>query len=256
MQAASWQNGQATARGPQPPMQPFQSPAQPGNFQQQPQAGAWSQPPASAGGPPVNQPRSGYAAGMQPNSMSSAASASAFPGRKRKRRVLPRVLLVLVLLLAILASAWFFVARPYLHNLASDELSQALSDTESQALILQLALPPGRRTIPISESVMNARLSNYDNSQLQGLHATITPSGMSLTFTAYGFPCTITATPIASNGTIQVTNVQVQGVLWLIMTNDELTSTLNSNFQNFTTEMHRSVESVTLYNQEVDVVIN
>ena len=181
---------------------------------------------------------------------------SAFPGRKRKRRVLPRLLLVLVLFLAILAGAWFLGVRPYLHNLAVNELSQALNETESQALILQLALPPGKRTIPISEGAVNARLSSYDSDQLQGLHATITPDGMNLTFSAYGLPCTITAVPIASNGTLQVTNVQVQGVLGLIMTNDELTGTLNSNFQTFTAEMHRSVESVTLHNKEVDVVIN
>lgn len=176
--------------------------------------------------------------------------------RKPRRGCLGRVLLVLIVLGIILAGAWFLAVRPYLHNIAQEQLDQALGDAESQVLIFQLALPPGNQVIHANESSLNNYLSLHDSSQIQDLHATITPSGLILTFTSYGFSSAITLLPVVSGGTLQMANVQVQGLLWLVMSNSELASTLNSSLQNFGVQMHRSIQAVTLHEHEMDIQVN
>ncbi|HLI69058.1 MAG TPA: hypothetical protein VKV19_04805 [Ktedonobacteraceae bacterium] len=176
-------------------------------------------------------------------------------GRKPGHGCLGRVLLVLVVLGIILVGVWFLAVRPYLHNIAQERLDLALGDVEGQVLIFQLALPPGNQVIHANESSINNYLGLHDTSQIQNLHATITPDGLILTFTSYGFGSTITLLPVASGGTLQVTDVQVQGLLWLVMSDSELTSTLNSNLQSFGVQMHRSIQAVTLHEHEMDIQI-
>ena len=263
---APWSGGQL-ARGPQEAVSPMQAnqppmPAvsgwaggQPGAFQP-PLAGVGAQT-ARAGwsAAPVGQPQSAMVPGMQPGNLHSAATALPAPTRKRRSagRVWARVLLILVLLLAILSAAWFLGVRPYVHNLAQTELDQALSAPESQLQLAMLALPSGPQEIRASENAMNTYLSSHNNDQIQNLHMTILPTGMSLSFTAYGQDCSITALPIVTNGLIQVTNVQVQGVLALIMSSDELTSELNDNLQTFSNGMTHKIAKLTLLDQEIQV---
>jgi hypothetical protein len=153
--------------------------------------------------------------------------------------------------------------RPYLHNLAQGELDQALSGPENQILLSMLAVPPGiplpanLRVIHGTEESMNTYLSAHNTDQVQNLRMSITPTGMSLSFTAYGQDCVILARPIlSSDGQIQVTDVQVQGVLALIMSNDELTSALNSNLQNFSTQMTHKVTKIQLLEHKIDVQLS
>lgn len=256
--AAPWSSGQS-ARGPQDAalsMQANQQPAQPGSFQAPP-AGAWSQPPAQAGWAPEpsRQPQFGSAPEMQAGSLNRAAVALPPSTRKRGRagRVWTRLLLILVLLGALLTAAWFLGVRPYLHNLAQTELDQALSAPESQLQLAMLALPSGPQSIRGSENSMNVYLSSHDTDQIQNLHMTILPAGLNLSFTAYGQDCAITALPIVTNGVIQVTDVQVQGVLALIMSSDELTSALNSNLQSFSDQMTHKIAKITLLDHELNV---
>lgn len=234
--------------------------AQPGPAPQRPQAGSWSQGPRppQAGWTPepvVAQPRSGGAPGLQPASMNKSAVQLPQPTRKRRRagRIWARLLLILVLLVAVLVGAWFLGVRPYLHNLAQTQLDQALNPPESQMLLAMLALPPGKEIIRGSENSMNLYLSAHDADPVQNLHMTITPAGLSLSFTVYGQNSTISALPIVNNGQLQVTNVQVQGILGLIMSNDELTSSLNNNLQNFSAEMTHKITKLTLLEHEIDV---
>jgi type II secretory pathway pseudopilin PulG len=194
-----------------------------------------------------------YPQGMMPGTMSSTATIDR-PVRRRGG-ILRRLFLVLILLLAILAGAWFFGVRPYLHAMAQSQLTQALNGAESQMLIFQLALPSGSQVIHVDESSINNYLSAHNGGQLQNLHATILPDDLKLDFSAYGFNCTILLLPVARNGELQVTNVHVQGVLWLVMSDDELTSTLNSNFADFSREMHRTLQAITLHEHEMDVQI-
>lgn len=248
MQAAPWSGGQA-AQG-----------AQPGGPFQAPQAGSWAQgqQPPQAGWTPEparQQPQFGAPADLRPASMQRSAAVLPAPARKRRRagRIWARLFLVLVLLVAVLAGAWFLGVRPYLHNLVQSELDQALNPPESQMLLAMLALPPGKEVIRGSENSMNLYLSGHDTDQVQNLHMTITPAGLNLSFTAYGQNCAISALPVVTNGQLQVTNVQVQGVLGLIMSNDELTSSLNSNLQSFSAEMTHKITKITLLEHEIDV---
>lgn len=245
-QGGSWpqQGSQADWRSPEQLQAGSWPQQQPANWQQpmQPQGGSW----------PQQDP---YAQGMMPGTLNSTGG---MPEKKRRRggRILARMLLVLVLLVAILAGAWFFGVRPYLHNMAQTQLNQALDGAESQILLFQDALPSGSQSVAVDENTINTYLSSHSGGQLQNLRATITPQSFNLDFSAYGFHSTINAVPIASRGLLQVTNVQVQGMLGLVMSNDELTSALNSNFQNFGQQMHRTIGQVTLKEHEMDIIVN
>lgn len=230
---------------------PQQAQQQGGNWSQQ-QPANWQQPMQSQGG---SWPQQNQYGGMMPGTLSRTGEVSP-KKRKRGGRILARLLLVLILLGAVLAGAWFFGVRPYLHNLAQDQLVQALSDAEGQILLFQNAIPSGRQLVKVDEETINVYLGAHSSSQLQHLHATITPQSFELGFDAYGFHNTIDAVPIASNGLLQVTNVQVQGVLWLIMSNAELTSALDDNFQSFGQQMHRTIGQITLKEHEMDIIIN
>lgn len=183
-----------------------------------------------------------------------ASSAPAVSSRRRRKWPL-RVLLALLILLAALAGGWFLGVRPYLNNLAKTQINQALDDAQSQILLFQLALPPGPHTIPVTENQINNYLSGHASAPLQNLSMTITPSGLRLDFTVYGFNSAIMAVPIANHGSLEVTNVQVQGPLGLIMSSDELTTLLNNSFHNFGQQMHREVDAITLHNRTMDIKI-
>jgi hypothetical protein len=231
---------------------PQQAPTQHGNWSQQQQPANWQQPMQTQGG---SWPQQNQYGGMMPGTFSRTGE---IPTKKRKRggRILARLLLVLILLAAVLAGAWFLGVRPYLHNLAQNQLVQALDDAEGQILLFQNVLPGGRQLVTVDEETINVYLGSHSSSQLQHLHATITPQSFELDFDAYGFHNTIDAVPIASNGLLQVTNVQVQGVLGLIMSSDELTSALDNNFHGFGQQMHRTIGQITLKEHEMDIIIN
>lgn len=247
-----------------PTMRQASPSGQPGSFQL-PQDGAWPQQGSQTSWPPqqpgsgwqaANQPQA-YPQGMMPGTLNSSGIAAA-PIRKRKSggRILFRMLLSLVLLAAILAGAWFFGVRPYVHNMVQTQLNQALDGAEGQILLFQTALPQGSQIVTVDENTINNYLMSQDTSQIKNLHATIAPDSFRLDFSAYGFACAILAVPGASGGMLQVTNVQVQGVLGLVMSSDELTTTLNSNFQGFGQQMHRTIQKITLKEHEMDVIIN
>lgn len=165
---------------------------------------------------------------------------------KRRRRIGLRLLLSLVILLAVLAGAWFFGLRPYLHNFATTQLDQALTDAQVQLVILQAALPSGPQSLNATENDLNSYLSARDTNQLQNLHITITPENLQLSFQVDGLNSTILALPVAVKGALQVQNVQVEGVLAFIMSSDELTADLNAHFETIGQQMHRTINTITL----------
>lgn len=211
--------------------------------------------PQQAGWPPQQpayQPQGAY----MPGSMNStgAGRASSMSAPKRRKRKWPLyVLLVFVLLVGVLAGSWFLGVRPYLNNLAKTQITQAIGDAQSQLLLFEPLLPTGPSIIHLSEQQMNSYLSTHASDQLQHLQMTVTPAGLDLTFTVDGFACAIIAVPIAVNGTIQVTNVQTQGVLGLVLSGDELTSILNTSLPNLVQQMNRKIDKVTLQNHEMDI---
>ena len=242
---------------PQPPA--YAAPVQPGPFSSAQNAPAWQQPPQAGAASPT-PPLGAYAPGMTPGVMSSAGSLAYPVKRKKRRHILRGFLLTLLLLLIVLAGAWFFFVRPYVHNLVQTRLDQALNGAENQIILFQAALPPrgeipGGEIVPVSENTINTYLGAHNVSPLQNLHATITPTGLRFDFSAYGFANDIIVVPIAEGGGLQVSHVQVQGVLGLVMSSDELTTELNENFQNFGHQMSRKIQAITLHEHEMDVQV-
>lgn len=235
--AASWPDVQSLARQGQPAYQPTQ-------------AVPWQQ-----HSPRAEQTQLARRADMAAGVMQSTGTRMPPTRRRRGGRVLARLFLVLVLLVAVLATAWFVAVRPSLHSIVQKQLDQALNGAEGQMILFQAALPAGRQVVHVGEGVINSYLALHDLSPLQHVHATITPSGLRLDFGAYGFTSDIIVVPIARAGALEVTNVQVEGVLWLVMANDELTTALNTNFQSFGRQLSRAIRSVTLHDHEMDIQI-
>lgn len=214
------------------------------------QAVSWQQP-----SPQGDQAQQARPVEMTPAVMNNAGRLVYPTRRRRGRKIFTRLLLVLILLGAILAATWFFAVRPYLNRIVQAQLDQALNGAEGQMILFQAALPAGKQVVHVEEGVINNYLDLHNLSPLQNLHATITPAGLRLDLGAYGFTSDIIVVPVASAGALEVTNVQVQGILWLVMSNDELTTALNTNFQSFGLQMSRAIRSVTLHEHEMDIQI-
>ncbi|MEO7019981.1 MAG: zinc ribbon domain-containing protein [Ktedonobacteraceae bacterium] len=229
---------------PPPPLPAHPFPASQAGWsppQQSPQ-GAWSPPQQ-----PAYQPQGAYAGNM----LHAGVAGLAAPKRRRKWPL--RVTLVLLILLVVLAGSWFLGVRPYLNNLAKTQITQAISDAQSQIVLVQPLLPTGSSTIPLSEKDINNYLSTHTSDQLQHMQVTVTPAGLRMDFTVDGLGCTLIVVPIAVNGTIQVTQVQTQGALGLVLSGDELTSILNTSLPNVVQQMNRTIDKVTLQNHVMNI---
>jgi hypothetical protein len=90
---------------------------------------------------------------------------------------------------------------------------------------------------------------------IQQMVMTITPSGLRFDFKAYGFSCTVTAVPYATNGSLAIKNVTVQGIVVLIMSPDELTTILNAHLQDANAILHGTVTGVLLKDHEMDILL-
>jgi len=179
----------------------------------------------------------------------------------RKRRWPKRVLITLVVLVVVIVGGWFLAARPLLHNYAQDQLNQQLTN----GVNLVVPIPPIISSLPTTESMVNNVLAlNHSSSDpIQNAVAHISPpvlasdgsytGGVQITFQIYGFSCSVSAIPQASNGGIVVTHVQVSGIISWIMSPDELTTLLNARLQDMVTHLGRTVSSLTINNQEIDI---
>lgn len=182
---------------------------------------------------------------------------------RRKGRVWKRVGITLLVLVVLVVGGWFAVARPILHGIAQSQLNQVLSSGVNQIL----PLPPIGPIPPVmlTETAINNLivLEHAPSDPVQNAVATITPpviasdgsytGGVRLDFQLYGFACSITGIPMASNGGIVMTHVQVQGILGWVMSPDELTSILNSHFQDAVGRLQRQVTGLTIMNHEIDI---
>ncbi len=209
--------------------------------------------------PQAYQPTVAVSPGSLP-STGTWPSSPTLPKRRRKNRLV-RTLLLLAVVLLVLAAGWFFGLRPYLHGLAQSQIDNVLSNTIDQINppvnppVGIPVLPPGGVSIPVSETALNNLivLNTAPSDPVQQMHVTITPAGLRVDFQAYGFPCTVTGVPQAVNGQLVITNVTVQGIASLIMSPDELTSTLNTHLSEASAKLHNNISGVLLKDHEVDV---
>jgi hypothetical protein len=209
--------------------------------------------------PQAYQPTAGVSQGSLPSTGTWPPSPT-LPIRRRKNR-LARGLLILALVLLVLVAGWFFGLRPYLHGLAQNQMDSVLSKAIDQINPVGVAvLPPGLPSIPIPvpETAINNLfvLNTAPSDPVQQMHMTITPSGLRVDFQVYGFPCTVTGVPQASNGQLVITNVTVQGVASLIISPDELTSTLNDHLRQASARLHRNISGVLLKDHEIDIQLS
>lgn len=243
-----------------PPPQVYQDmPSQPGTFQQS----AVYQPSAFQQGPP-SQPgafqqqevpvQPGVFQDGGPRNLSTTGNVT--PKRKRRGRgCLIGFLVTLIIVVVVATGGWFFLLRPYLHNLAANQMSNVLTNGINQIPLSVVLLQP--QVLQVQESTLNNLivLETAPSDPVQHMQVSITPSIMTINFQVYGFGCTITGIPTAQNGHLVVTNVNVQGLASLIMSSDELTSLLNQKLAQAQTRLLHPILKVQLKNQELDLTL-
>jgi len=187
--------------------------------------------------------------------MQSTGGQTATPPLKarRSRGCLPKLVITLVVLVALVLGGWIFGLRPYLHSLAQSQIDQELSNSVNQIL----PIPPVISTITVTETMINNLfvLNHSPSDPVQNMHITITAAGLQLDFQAYGFSCSINSNLTTSNGVPMVTNVGIQGIMGLIMSPDELTTILNSHLSDAQSHLHRSITLITLKEHAIELTL-
>lgn len=270
----AWQSSAAPAfqQQPQtwePAVQPWEQPAATPIMQSQPQQ-SWQQQPTPSAPfvlPEVVPQQPARRGNYEPAQMSNYEQAQmenydddygSRPRKRRKRRggCLVSFIVVLLVLVTALAGGWMFFGRAYAHNIVQNQLDNAFTSVEASVTIASLALPTGRYNLTATEVQFNNYLANKNADPVQNLHMAITPQDLSLSFTTYGYASSITAVPVVSNGELQVTNVQVQGPLSFIYNNDEMTTTLNAHFVTLSKDLGRTIDKITLQNQQMTIQLH
>ena len=174
--------------------------------------------------------------------------------KSRLRGCLLYSLIIVVVLLLLLVGAWFAVARPYADSMAQSQLNNALAQAVAN-IPAQVALLPSGGTVPISDNTINLLLSDQSSSSniVQNANVTITPQNFLFKFQVFGFDCSVTGVPIASNGKIVITNVTLSGIAGLVMSPDEITTIVNNHLADAVTRINHSITKVTLKQHEVDL---
>ena len=202
----------------------------------------------------------------QPGSMQGvgAPPVSAAPARRR-RRWPRRLLITLLVLVVLLAGGWIFAGRPILHSVAQNQFDQLIGNQVN----LLLPLPPSlTSTLTVTETGLNnlITLNTAPSDPVQNAVVHIAPAvvaadgsytgGVELDFQLFGFACSIKGVPVASNGVVVMTRVQVNGILGLVMSPNEMTTLLNGHISDAFARLHRQVTNVILKNQELDIQLS
>lgn len=193
-----------------------------------------------------------------PSSPGNAGTELLLPERLRKRagRIWVRVLLILVLGLITLSGIWFLGVRPSLHQQAVTQVDRAWTMAESATVQYLSIFPYGqRKNLLLSEKLLSNDLNTYDTDSVQNWQVTVTPTNIRLSFTTCGQNCPVTVTLKVSNfNEIQVTQVHVQGIFALILSDNELMDLLNSNLQSLNSFVTDStVRKITLLEHAIDI---
>ncbi len=162
----------------------------------------------------------------------------------------------LFVLILLLGATWIFALRPYLHDVAVTQMDTMMTNVVNQIPEVGLPIPPGT-TLPISEDTVNAVLSNNAGSPdpAQSTNIQISANQILLDFKLYGQDCTITGIPQMQNGKLVATNVVVSGIIGLVLSPKDITTLLNSHFEDAQTRINHQVTQVQLKDHEIDVTV-
>jgi hypothetical protein len=178
------------------------------------------------------------------------------PRRRRNRAgCIVGCLSLLVLLLLVVGAGWIFLLRPYLHNMAQDQLDRAMNSGVDQIPQAALLLPPG--ALPVGENSINNLivLNLAPSDPIKNPSTQITPDGIHISFQVYGLNSSIFTKPALQNGRLVATNVAVDGPISLIMTPDELTPLLNKHLSDAQDRLHHPIQSIQLKSHEMDLML-
>ena len=159
-----------------------------------------------------------------------AATAFSPPARLRKhsRRRWMRALLILTVGWSVLISSWFLGVRPVFHQQALVQLDTAWSGAETQASSYLENLPRGQQqTLVLSDRLLSDALNTFDAHAAHHWQVSVTPANIRLSFALFGQMGLVTAMlNVSQNNDIQVIQVQAQGMLALVLSDDELMENL------------------------------
>jgi hypothetical protein len=203
--------------------------------------------------------KSAIGANMLPATINTQPTSTANRTRRNGAGCATGCLMAIVIVLLVVGAGWLFAVRPYLHSIAQNELDTALNSATSQISMVPPQLLQGQGPIPIRENALNNALvlNLTPSGPVQQPTTQITPNGIRIGFRlqyqGISAPGAITALPVAQNGQLKATKVNVEGPLSLIMSNDEMTATLNKHFADMQAHLNHSVQQVTLKQGEMDV---
>jgi len=182
--------------------------------------------------------------------------------RERRRRsaggCLMGCLTVLVVLLIVIGAGWIFIGRPYAHNIAETQLDTAMGSAVNQIPSTPLIqLIPAGTVVPINAAAINNLivLNLAPSNPVQKPATTITSQNVTLSFTLYNFPCSISMVPAVSNGRLVAQNVQVNGIFGFIMSSDEMTSLLNKHFSDAQNRLGKAITNVQLKDNAIELTL-
>jgi hypothetical protein len=256
---------QPMARGESPTVPPAQwSPPQspaPSSWQQSQQPSAvppWQQSQqSSSAAPPWQQQQPGQMvlpAVPLPAPIYKPAAPSKPARKSRLRGCLLYSVTIIVVLLLLLVGAWFVILRPYANGMAQTQLNNALAQAVDN-IPSEVALLPSGGTVPISDNTLNLLLSDQSSSSniVQNPNITISPQNVVFKFQVFGFDCSVTSVPIASNGKIILTDVTLSGIAGVVISADEITNIVNNHLVDAVTRINHSITKVTLKEHEIDL---
>lgn len=195
----------------------------------------------------------------QSNSPGTFQPAPTQPAKPKRRSRVGGCLLAAFGLLAVLiiglGAAWAFVVRPYLHNLAVQQIDNTMTQAVNQIPPQVSQLPPG--PLPIQQDALNnlITLNTAPSDPVQHTNMQIMPDKVQFTFQIYGQPCTITGVPQAQGGKLVLTNVTVSGVIGLILSPDDITTLFNKHLADAQARINHQIVSVQLMDQQMILLL-
>jgi hypothetical protein len=195
---------------------------------------------------------------MLPTVINAGSSRNTTRRRRSKSGCALGCLTVLILVLLVLGAGWFFLARPYLHNIAETQLDEALTTSINQIPTSLTTQLPSGTVLPINQdSINNLIVLNLSPSNpVQKPVTTITPQQVQLSFQLYGYPSSISLVPaLNSSGQLVANNVSVNGIFGLVMSSDEMTTLLDKHFTDAQNKLGKTIMKVELTNQQIKLTL-